>query len=38
MDPANGVEALKEAALDVQEGADIVMVIPAMPRIWAISS
>ncbi len=33
MDPANGVEALKEVALDVEEGADIVMVKPAMPYL-----
>jgi porphobilinogen synthase len=30
MDPANGDEALREAALDVQEGADILMVKPAL--------
>ena len=30
MDPANVREALKEAALDVQEGADIIMVKPAL--------
>lgn len=30
MDPANGREALREIELDVQEGADIVMVKPAM--------
>jgi porphobilinogen synthase len=30
MDPANGREALKEVRLDVDEGADIVMVKPAM--------
>jgi porphobilinogen synthase len=30
MDPANGDEALREVALDVQEGADIVMVKPAL--------
>ena len=30
MDPANGAEALREVALDIQEGADIVMVKPAM--------
>ncbi len=29
MDPANGAEALREAALDVQEGADMLMVKPA---------
>jgi porphobilinogen synthase len=31
MDPANGDEALREVALDIEEGADIVMVKPAMP-------
>ena len=30
MDPANGREALREVALDIAEGADIVMVKPAM--------
>jgi len=30
MDPANGAEALREVALDLDEGADIVMVKPAM--------
>jgi porphobilinogen synthase len=30
MDPANAEEALREAALDIQEGADIVMVKPAL--------
>ena len=30
MDPANGHEALREAALDLSEGADILMVKPAM--------
>jgi porphobilinogen synthase len=30
MDPANGVEAVREALLDVQEGADMVMVKPAL--------
>lgn len=30
MDPANGREALREAALDVEEGADILMVKPAL--------
>lgn len=29
MDPANGNEALREAALDIQEGADLIMVKPA---------
>ena len=31
MDPANGDEAMKEIELDLAEGADIVMVKPAMP-------
>jgi porphobilinogen synthase len=30
MDPANALEALREAALDIEEGADIVMVKPAL--------
>jgi porphobilinogen synthase len=30
MDPANGREALREAALDIEEGADMVMVKPAL--------
>lgn len=30
MDPANALEALREAALDVEEGADILMVKPAL--------
>jgi porphobilinogen synthase len=30
MDPANRAEALREAALDVEEGADILMVKPAL--------
>ncbi len=29
MDPANGAEALKEAKLDVEQGADMLMVKPA---------
>ncbi|OQW93021.1 MAG: delta-aminolevulinic acid dehydratase, partial [Beggiatoa sp. IS2] len=33
MDPANSDEALHEVALDIQEGADIVMVKPAMPYL-----
>jgi porphobilinogen synthase len=31
MDPANGDEALREVALDIEEGADIVMVKPGLP-------
>lgn len=33
MDPANGREALREVALDVAEGADMVMVKPALPYL-----
>jgi porphobilinogen synthase len=33
MDPANSDEALREAALDVQEGADMVMVKPGLPYL-----
>jgi porphobilinogen synthase len=33
MDPANGAEALREVAQDIQEGADIVMVKPALPYL-----
>ncbi|MBE9522188.1 MAG: porphobilinogen synthase, partial [Proteobacteria bacterium] len=31
MDPANAREAVKEALIDVEEGADIIMVKPALP-------
>jgi porphobilinogen synthase len=33
MDPANAREALKEVALDIEEGADIVMIKPALPYL-----
>jgi porphobilinogen synthase len=33
MDPANAREALKEVALDLEEGADMVMVKPALPYL-----
>ncbi|MCJ7640893.1 MAG: porphobilinogen synthase [Desulfobacterales bacterium] len=33
MDPANGDEALREVQLDIEEGADIVMVKPALPYL-----
>jgi porphobilinogen synthase len=36
MDPANGREALREIALDLEEGADMVMVKPAMPYLDVI--
>ncbi|WP_024888949.1 porphobilinogen synthase [Luteimonas huabeiensis] len=33
MDPANGDEALREVALDLEEGADMVMVKPGLPYL-----
>ena len=36
MDPANGDEAVREALLDVEEGADVVMVKPALPYLDVI--
>jgi porphobilinogen synthase len=36
MDPANSREALKEVALDLEEGADMVMVKPALPYLDVI--
>ena len=36
MDPANAREALKEVALDLDEGADMVMVKPALPYLDVI--
>jgi porphobilinogen synthase len=36
MDPANAEEALREVALDIDEGADIVMVKPALPYLDVI--
>ena len=30
MDPANGIEAIREATMDIEEGADIIMVKPAL--------
>jgi porphobilinogen synthase len=37
MDPANGREAMREIELDIEEGADIIMVKPAMPYLDLIS-
>ena len=37
MDPANAREALREAALDIDEGADIIMVKPALPYLDVLS-
>ena len=33
MDPANVLEALQEVALDIEEGADMVMVKPGLPYL-----
>jgi porphobilinogen synthase len=38
MDPANGREALRECALDVAEGADVIMVKPALPYLDVIAA
>jgi porphobilinogen synthase len=38
MDPGNRREALREVALDIQEGADIVMVKPALPYLDVIAA
>jgi porphobilinogen synthase len=39
MDPANGDEALREVAMDIEEGADMIMIKPGMPYldiIWRV--
>jgi porphobilinogen synthase len=39
MDPPNAEEALREVALDIDEGADVVMVKPALPYldlVWRV--
>jgi porphobilinogen synthase len=36
MDPANALEAVREAKLDLEEGADVVMVKPALPYLDVI--
>ena len=33
MDPANALEAIREASMDIEEGADITMVNPALPYL-----
>ncbi|MBU3719159.1 MAG: porphobilinogen synthase [Burkholderiaceae bacterium] len=41
MDPANSNEALREVALDIEEGADMVMVKPGMPYldiVWRVKA
>ncbi|MEZ4551785.1 MAG: porphobilinogen synthase [Desulfobacterales bacterium] len=37
MDPANSLEAIREVTMDVEEGADIIMVKPALPYLDIIS-
>ncbi len=37
MDPANSQEAIREATMDVEEGADIIMVKPALPYLDIIA-
>ncbi|MCP4691092.1 MAG: porphobilinogen synthase, partial [Desulfobacterales bacterium] len=36
MDPANALEAIREVSMDVEEGADIIMVKPALPYLDVI--
>ena len=36
MDPANALEAIREATMDIEEGADIIMVKPALPYLDSI--
>jgi len=38
MDPANGAEALREVALDIAEGADMVMVKPGLPYLDVVKA
>jgi porphobilinogen synthase len=37
MDPGNAIEALREVGLDVDEGADIIIVKPALPYLDVIA-
>ena len=37
MNPANALESLREVELDISEGADIVMIKPAMPYLDIIN-
>jgi porphobilinogen synthase len=37
MDPANGREAMREIALDLEEGADMIMIKPALPYLDLIA-
>jgi len=38
MDPANGREALREMSLDAEEGADMLMVKPALPQLDVVAA
>jgi len=38
MDPANGREAIREVALDVEQGADVLMVKPALPYLDVVAT
>jgi porphobilinogen synthase len=38
MDPANAREALRECALDVEEGADVIMIKPALPYLDLVAA
>ena len=38
MDPANAKEALREVILDIEEGADMVMVKPAGPYLDVLAN
>jgi len=38
MDPANAREAMREVALDVEQGADVLMVKPALPYLDIVSA
>jgi porphobilinogen synthase len=37
MDPANAAEALREVELDLEEGADIILIKPALPYLDVIA-
>ena len=38
MDPGNGAEALREVALDLEQGADMIMVKPGMPYLDVLAA
>jgi porphobilinogen synthase len=37
MDPANALEAIREVTMDIEEGADIIMIKPALPYLDIIA-